>query len=603
MLNQRFYSLICILIFSVISTLQVTAQDLTEPPTSANRAEFVNYVKQNAPSEDAFVAVQRLASESINNKQWEEAATIFETYRSLFPEMDTRFHKIIELLRAEEENLLIKKLGSGINTEYSDTGPIPTADGTKMYFSARGRPDAIGGRDIYVSKLINGIWLPAENLGSEINSTSHEIINSISADENIMILFGHYPQTLGGGDNFFCERIEQGWGKIQHFPSPINSKHMDFDAMITSDGQALIFTSERPGNIGEFHEKGNEFHCDYWGNIDIYVCTKIEKGWCDPINLGPKINTPYSDRSPFLHPDGKTLYFCSDGHYGLGNHDVFKATRLNDSSWTDWSDPVNLGKKINSAIDELDYKVSTSGDIAYFAKYNSLTKADIYLVELPKVAQAEAVVTIKGTVLDESNNPLPANIKWENLTTGKIVGELKTDPNNGSYFIVLPLGRNYGYYASLEGYYPVSENIDLQDSTKALDLTNDIRLISIKEMQDKELVIEINNVFFDHDQYELKEESHAELNRLAEVLKDNSDLQVEIAGHTDNVGAPEYNQRLSEKRARAVVDYLVNKNCNLETLIVKGYGESKPIASNDTERGRAENRRVEFRFVKDLAVK
>lgn len=580
----------------------------SEPVTDPGEIkQYERFIKRYAPGEDAFVAVVRLAESLIRTDSWEEAAELYQSWRPLFTESssdtsrwNTRFDAVVQILTAPAEEVAVTNLGPGVNTKNYEGFPVLSADGTRLYFTGKYRPDCLGGEDVFVSALKNGEWSKARNLGTQINTTGNESANSVTADGNVLVLFGEFWGGRGGGDNFYTELTSQGWGDIQRFPKSISGIFFDSDGFITADGKAMLFTSDRPGGAGEFHEKGKLFHGNFWGNTDIYVSVLTEDGWSEPINLGSGINTPYGERTPFLHPDGKTLYFSSDGLPGLGRMDVFKAERLSDTSWTDWSSPQNLGKEINTTGDDLGYKIATSGEKAYFSAYGGtqgLGGYDLYSVTLPGKARPEAVATIEGKVTDEEARPLEAVIKWEDLETGENVGQLKSNPQDGSYFIALPLGRNYGYYAEKEDFYPVSENIDLTEETEALDVTEDIVLVRM-EMIKQGITVRINNIFFDFDRYELKPSSYPELNRLAEVLADNPGAKVEIAGHTDNVGTAAYNQELSDNRARAVVDYLASKGIEASRLIARGYGETRPVDTNDTEEGRTQNRRVEFKFLK-----
>jgi len=582
----------------------VKLSKMQETPSRRELREYRRFIRKHAPSENAFIAVQRIAEPWLRAHEWEQAAEVFAAYRPLFPKMDRRFERIVELLGAPEQGLEVLNLGEGVNSEAHEGLPVPTADGRRLYFTGKHRFGSWGMEDIWVSERRDGRWQEAKNLGARINTSQNESANSVSADGTRLIIFGHFEGSLGRGDNFYADKTSTGWGEIQHFPAPINSPYFDSDGFVTADGKAMLFVSDRPGGVGAFHAKDEMFHGNFWGNTDIYVCLRTDEGWSEPVNLGPVINTPFAERTPFLHPDGKTLYFSSDGHYGLGRLDVFKAVRLRDDSWTEWSRPVNLGKEINTAGDDFGYKVATAGDVAYFSAYGLQEEGaegfggyDIYSIALPSEARPQAVATITGRVSDEQGRPLAAAIKWENLATGENAGELRSNPEDGSYFIVLPLGANYGYYAEREGYYPVSKNVDLTGKTDAVAITEDIVLVSIKEMRRQGLAVRINNIFFDFDRYELKSESYPELNRLAKVLKQNPGMKVEIAGHTDDVGTEEYNLTLSRNRAQAVVDYLVSAGCERANLLPTGYGESRPVASNQTEEGRALNRRVEFRFV------
>jgi outer membrane protein OmpA-like peptidoglycan-associated protein len=473
----------------------------------------------------------------------------------------------------------------------------------KIYFTGRDREDNIGGEDIYVSYYINNKWIIAIPLTSKINTESNEYINSISADGNILVLFGNYIGALGRGDNFYIEKTSKGWGDIQQFPEPVNSKWWDADAFLTADGKAILFSSERPGGIGDYHPKGDYHNGMYWGNTDIYAVLKEEDGtWSKKaINLGPVINTPYTDRTPFLHPDGKTLYFSSDGHYGLGKSDVFKSVRLSDTSWTEWSEPINLGKEINTPSEDWGYKITTDGKQAYFSTVNDLGygEEDIFYVDLPQEVQPQSnVVTITGKVLDEKGNPVEALIKWEDVEQLKEVGVAKTDPETGEYYIILPNGRYYAYFAEVKGYYSTVNYLDLSAVEAYKELKTDVELVSVSELENSGKSIKIDNIFFDFGSYSLKEESFEALNLLYKFMKMNPEILVEINAHTDSVGSESFNMKLSQERANSVVQYLVQKGIDATMLIPQGFGETQPVAPNSTDEGRALNRRVEFRLRK-----
>lgn len=579
---MKLLSLFTAMALTAMITFSAGAQtlDLTKDSTPKTSARYDSLIKVSAPAEDAFVAVQRVAAPYIRARQWVKAIEIFERYRPLFNNMDDRFANIVSLLEADEEGLVVKNLGPNINTSAGEWDPTPTTDGRFLYFTGYGRADCLGRSDVFLSEFDNGEWQPATNLGSDVNTKEgSETMNNITADGNRLLLSG---TVAGLFKMFYVDKTMAGWGPPHVFPKPINSPYHDDGPLITSDGKAILFESDRPGGTGDYHRRGISFHGDRWGSTDLYVCVKNDSGWSAPINLGSTINTPYAETAHFLHPDGKTLYFSSNGHYGLGRLDVFKSVRQREDSWTEWSEPVNLGKEINTVDDEWGYKVTTSGEVAYFAARNRKDGYggwDTYSVTLPKEAKPEVVVTIRGKVIDRAGNPLAADIKWEDLATGQNVGELKSDPQNGSYFIPLTLGINYGYYAEVPGYYPVSSSVNLQNSTQSHDITEDIVLVAIEELKQKDTTVRINNIFFDFDQYDLRPESFPELRRLGKILQENPELQVEIAGHTDNVGPEAHNLWLSNNRALAVVDYLVSLGCDHTKLIALGHGEGKPIAA------------------------
>ncbi|MFC2131272.1 OmpA family protein, partial [Bacteroidota bacterium] len=508
---------------------------------------------------------------------------------------------IIGMLKAKSEDVVIENLGSSVNTNYDEYFPIINLKGDRLYFCSYNRQEGYGGEDIYSSELKNKRWEPAKNIGDALNSNSHEATLGVSGDEITLTVFGNYPGSLGNGDIFYYSRTKDGWSKREHYPAPVNSLYFDSDLCFSSDGNAIFFVSDRP--VGESYREKDNFSNGLWGgNPDIYIIYKTESGWSDAVNLGSLINSQYAERSPFIHPDGRTLYFSSNGHYGIGGLDVFKTTRLNPDSWTEWSQPVNLGKEINTIENDWGYRISLDGKYAYFSAYNlkdTIKKQDIYRTTLPESLRPNLVATVKGKVIDSDGNPLMAKIKWENLFTGMTVGELSSDPDNGSFFIALPLGMKYGFYADKKGYYPVSKNLDLTGKIDSLiTLSDDIVLVPIKDIKEKNISVRINNLFFDYDSSVLLQESFPELNRLVKILMDYPGFKIEVSGYTDNIGSKSYNKKLSYQRARSVLEYLMKNGVGKDLLIAKGYGEENPVVSNETEEGRAKNRRVEIKFMK-----
>ncbi len=576
---------------------------IAQTPQPDTRGVYHDFILKNAPSEDAFVALQRLTDTYVNRKFWDSAVFVYEYYRPYFPASTRRFETIIKILRAPAEGLQVRNLGNFINTFGNEWDPSPTPDGRYLYFTADSRQGGHGRSDIWVSEKKNGEWQLPVNLGKSINSFRDETIDDVSVDGNILKLSGNFRGSLGEFDIYFAEKDEEGWKSLTHLPPPINTIYHEESGCLTADGKALLFTSDRPGGVGPYVPINRHFyHGSNMGNMDIYVSLKKDDGsWSEPINLGTAINTPFAERSVFLHPDGKTLYFSSDGHPGLGRLDVFKSTRLSDTSWTMWSEPINLGKEINSANDDWGYVVDILGETAYFAGNNYVIGYggwDIYSISLPKAARPEKVAIVRGKVKDNKGSPLGSIIKWEDLETGQLVGTLLSDPRDGYYFIALKLGRLYGYYAQKEGYYPSSKHIDLRNISESIDLTEDIILTSATELAKDNVSIKINNLFFDFAKADLKKESFPELNRLIEFLNTNKTKKILIEGHTDNIGTDERNLQLSIERADAVRYYLIGNGIEADRLSVKGYGASKPEVPNDSEENRALNRRVIISFQK-----
>ncbi len=549
-----------------------------------NFNNYDEYIRLAAPKEKAFVALQRIISHDIAIKDWKSALNKTIAYLSYFGNRKKKIVNLISILEAKSDNTIkINFAGTGINTEKGgEYCPTLSADDKLLYFCGRNRKDNIGGEDIFVSKKTsNNIWGPAKLVQDLSSVSQNDAPLSIAADGTKILLFK-------SGKLLYSEKTSYGWDEAVEFPSQINSTNWQADAMISSDGKALIFVQ----GIAVGQDPSAE-------NLDIFVSLLNENDeWDEPINIGNTINTPYCDRTPFLHPDMKTLYFSSDGLGGLGKLDVFKSTRLSDTCWNCWSEPVNMGKEINTEEQDWGYKISTDGERAFFSKRASAIDMDeIFWLNIPKHLRPDLVATVSGKLTDKNNQPVSADIRWEDLETGKKVGQSKSDPADGSFFIVLPLGKIYGYYVDKDEYFPISKNIDLRTNSKSIQIEEDIDMVTFKQMVEDGTAVPVNNLFFNFSESSLLPYSLPELKRVAQIIKANT-LKTEIGGHTDNVGDDKQNQNWSEKRANAVKDFLIKEGCLESNLITIGYGKTKPIASNETEAGRAKNRRVELKFVK-----
>ncbi len=467
----------------------------------------------------------------------------------------------------------IKELNTPDGDEYE---PLITADGKTMYFCATDRDDNLGLEDIFVSHWENGHWSKPEVLTDICTADKNEAPLTVSTDGTTLIVF------IDGNVYKTHKQADGHWSKPEPFEE-VNYSDWNCDVNISADGNAILFSSG-----------------DSWKtSINIYVITKNEDGtWSEPQKLLETINKGDVNRTPFLSADMKTLYFSSDMEGGYGELDIYKATRTNLNSWTEWSEPINLGKNINTPDYDWAFKITTDGTKGYY-NITIDDQEDIYMVDLPKNLQPEKVITLSGKILNTDGEPLYAEINWKNLETGEKLATLNSDPATGEYFITLTKGINYGIYVSKDGFYPVSYNLDLRGNIKNYNLHKDFTLKKIEKKIQGDVSIKFNNVFFETAKYDLKPESFPELNRLAEFIKQHPDIKVEIAGHTDNVGSVEYNLELSQKRANAVKEYLISKGVNPAQLIAKGYGESKPVATNATPEGRQQNRRVEFKILKN----
>ncbi len=558
-----------------------------------NLVKMDQYIKNATGKELAYVALQKLINNDLATKNWLNALSVLNKYESYFKD-DLKFKHLKETLKEQRSiSIKVEQLAS-INTESGEEySPVISGDSKSLFFCGYNRMDNIGGEDVYVSRKENTEWGAPEVLEGLSNEVSNDAIMAVSTDGSKAVLFHN-------GKLAYSEKFLEGWSELAYFPDNINNCSWNGDAMISSDGNALIFSSvrEQDGNGIDFSH--NEFyHATQAYFSDLYVSIQSENGWSNPINLGNAINTNFIERSPFLHPDMKTLYFSSDGHGGLGKLDVYMTTRLADSCWNCWSEPVNLGKEINTVSDDWGYRITTDGSMAYFSKKkNSTSTDDLFRLNLPAHLRPDIVARIEGELKNSKNQPISATIRWEDLESNKVIGTSKSDPQDGSYFIVLPMGKNYGYFVEDSSYFPMAQNLDLRNTTNAVEVKKDIVAISFTDMINEKIAVPMNNLFFEKLKSNLLIASYPELNRIATILKEKK-YKVEISGHTDNVGSESMNQKLSEERANSVKNFLISKGVNPSFIQSIGFGFSKPKTTNETEEGKAENRRVEIRFISE----
>lgn len=483
----------------------------------------------------------------------------------------------------------VENVGPKINSKLSELAPKITADAQRLYFTRGAHPDNLGinrledDQDIWVSDLVDGEWSEAYNIGKPINNDTYNWVISVSPDGNSLVLSSKYASdgSRAGSGISITHRNKNGW----NIPTPIEIKNYEnksttADFFITNDQKTLLLAIKTKGTRGEH---------------DIYVSFMGDDGeFSTPKNLGKTINTKGDDLGPFLAADGKTLYYSTDGYPGEGSNDIFFAKRLDDT-WENWSKPVNLGPDVNTEDYDSDFAISARGDYAYMiSNSDSYGKNDIMKVKLKDDTRPEPVVLVKGKVYNsKTKETVGAQIVYGLLSEESTLGVANSDPTDGSYKIVLPYGEFYSFNASSSGFYAVTENLDLSKYSEYLEIERDLFLAPIEVGQ----VIRLNNIFFEFGKATLLEESYLELNRLVNLLNENPEMQIAIAGHTDNVGSDSANQQLSQERASAVLDFLTSKEIDADRLTSIGYGETQPVATNETDEGRASNRRVEFKIV------
>jgi len=476
-------------------------------------------------------------------------------------------------------------IGSAINTTDDEYWPTITADGQTLMFTRQ--PVSHGGsttkdflqEDFFLSFYTDDTWQKAINAGAPLNTRQNEGAQTLSSNGRYMYFTAcDRPGGMGSCDIYFSAFNEGKWSEPYNLRSPVNSSHWESQPSISADGKTLFFSSNRPGGLG-----GK----DLW-----YSIMNERNQWTTPVNMGEKINTEGDEMSPFIHFDGKSLYFASDGRIGLGGFDIFMTRMISDSSW---SEPQNLGYPINTYNDEMGLVIESGGKKAYFSSIrDKLNGKDIFYFDLYESVRPTPVSYLKGKVYDkETGKLLKADYELINLSTNKITIKSSTD-GNGNFLICLPSGYNYGINVSKAGYLFYSENFMFEGEHTAVEpFIKKIRLSPIKVGE----TMLLTNVFYEIDSWELKKESMSELNTLADLLLDNKGLLIEIGGYTDATGSTDYNLALSEKRAMSVVKYLVNRGISPDRLKYKGYGNTSPIGDNITEEGRRLNRRTEAKII------
>lgn len=493
--------------------------------------------------------------------------------------------------------ILIEALDKNVNSEYDELNPLLSPDGKTLYFSRRNHPENVGGvtdkEDIWYSELdASGQWQLARNMGTKFNNAGPNFVNTIQSTtpdgkSAIMVLGNKYMpngKMLAGVS--ISTRVNGEWGT----PKPLNIAN-DYNLaqkanyFLADNRQTMLMSVERD---------------DSFGDRDLYVSfLKQDSSWTEPLNLGDVVNTAGEESAPFLASDDKTLYFSSNGFSGYGGSDIFVSRRLDDT-WTNWSDPENLGPELNSPLEDLFFNIPASSEFAYYSRGVSETNTDIFRIKLPIVKSPEPFVTVKGKIIDKATNkPLGAKIVYERLPDGKGLGISQSNPETGEYEIRLPAGQMYGLRAESSGSLSESQNLDLRDIKfdQTIERNFDLDPIGVAKVEENATIL-LNNLFFDLEKATLRPESYPELNRIVNLMNERPGMQIEIAGHTDATGSDEYNLNLSKQRANSVASYLVGKGVDKSRMSVEYFGEKKPMVSNDTREGRKKNRRVEFKILK-----
>jgi OmpA-OmpF porin, OOP family len=513
-------------------------------------------------------------------------------------------------LVAQKENVIkettiikVENVGRNINSDLAELRPTISADGNLLFFICQNHPyntkynSIRNSQDIWYSERdSNGKWSEAIHMDYPLNTYHYNAVFWISPDNNrILIRNAFVDGDYYGNGVSMSHRLKNGnWSKPQMLLIKNYGKYdrgRQNGASMAQDGKTLLlYMTEEKGGY----------------NNDIYVCFQQPDGtWSEPKSLGKKINLkPYDEMTPYLAADGVTLYFSSNRPGGVGDNDIWRTTRLDDS-WQKWSDPVNLGEPINTPDWDAFFTMDAGGEYAYMSSaLNSLGESDIVRIKLLEKEKPNPVVLVSGNVYNKkTGQPLSASLVYETLPEGTEAGNGISSPEDGSFKMVLPYDKNYSIRATADKFFAISENLNLDSLVKAgyVEIHKDLYLVPIEIGQ----VVRLNNVFFDFDKWDLRPESFLELDRVVKLLKENPSIVIEMSAHTDSRGSDDYNMTLSHNRAKSVMDYILAKGIAPERITSMGYGETVPVAPNanpdgsDNPEGRQMNRRVEFKILKN----
>nr|ARK13789.1 flagellar motor protein MotB [Fibrella sp. ES10-3-2-2] len=485
-----------------------------------------------------------------------------------------------------------KPLSESLKIGESQYFPVLTADEQTLVFTML-KPE--GDEDLMTASWSpEGGWQTPVTLSARINTADNEGTASLSADGRLLVFTACQSgvrQGFGSCDLYSSQKTGDAWSTPQNLGPTINTRDYESQPSLSADGRQLYFVSNRPGGLGQ---------------RDIWRSTRDASGnWTEPVNLGKPVNTTLNEASPFLHANGQALFFASEGHIGLGGYDLFLSRFRPDSVKTGWTTPMNLGYPINTSEDQASLFVSASGAKAYYSfeeqKEGVSQKSRIYTFDLPATLreQVRPVNYLKGLVTDaRTSKPISATLDLIDVRTNQSISRISSDAQTGQYIAVLPAGGEYALYVSAPGYLFKSLSFNYTDKTSTetgmgLGVSLDAGLEPIS-LTSKEV---LNNLFFEYAQYELSGKSQTELERLAEFMKVNPSVRIEIAGHTDDRGDPAANLDLSRKRAQTVVDYLVRMGVAPTRLKAIGYGKTRPAVKGTTDEARQRNRRIEWRIL------
>lgn len=569
--------------------------------------------------------------------EFDKAITAFKIHQSVLTgkdpiEVEETQNRINECeigkkLVAKPVRAFIDNFGNVVNSKYPEYGAIISADESVMMFTSRRNTTTGGGvaeglneyyEDIYITNKVGGKWTSPANMGTNVNSNEHDATVAVAPDAQSMII---YKDDKGDGNLYETKLVGATWSKPVKMNKNINSKYHESSASYSNDAKTLYFVSNKPGGFGE--------HDIYYTKWD-----PIKKDWGEAVNIGPVINTKHNEESVVIHPDGKTLYFSSQGHETMGGYDIFMSKLQADG--VTWGKPENIGYPINSVDDDVFFVINASGRRGYYSSFKAdgYGEKDIYMItflgpEKPLQLSAEdnllaniaepvrekliekqvdaatkRITILKGVVRDEKTlKPLYSDIELIDVEENKTLAKFESNETTGKYLVSLPSGKNYGLIVRADGYLFHSENFNIPETAAYQEVVKNIDLKRV-EVGSK---IVLKNIFYDYNKATLRDASKNELDRLIKLLVENPTLKIELSAHTDSRGGDKYNEDLSQRRAQSCVDYLIKGGIATDRLVSKGYGEQELIISDteiaklkfedEKEEAHQQNRRTEFKIL------
>jgi len=567
-----------------------------------NRNAFVAYregLSRVTPDMSHASEYQLLGDLGLSYGEYQTALDAYRQLMKVAPKTQRNMDKSVRQMRNCEFALEALKRPTGeppvalsapLNAFKFQYFPALTADNRFLLFT--GRPASSSGEDLYVSRQNkDGGFGEPMPISPAINTTYNEGAGTISGDGKTLVFAScDRPRSIGNCDLYISYRTGNNWSPPQNLGIAVNSPEWDSQPSLSADGRTLYFTSTRRGGQGQ---------------EDIYVSRLLPTGmWSTAQNLGKPVNTPGKDMAPFIHASTTTLYYVTDGLVGMGGLDVYRSEQ---TAAGGWGEPRNLGYPLNTFENEASLFITSDNQRGFCSRTRATDEpaagsrlmrerpVELFGFNVPPPVKARETSTYtQGRVFDiNTKKPLKAEVKLYDLDTDVLTQFVTSDPEYGDYTVVLNEGHHYAMYASAEKYLLKSMSFDYSNQHTFNPLTLDIYLEPVRSGR----TMVLNNLFFDTNKYDLKPQSRTELNRLIEFLQKYRDVQIQVSGYTDNVGAPEANLLLSQQRAQAVVEYLSGHGISVTRLRSKGYGEGHPLAPNDTEAHRQLNRRIELHIL------